>query len=102
MIDISSVNGDLVMLDTVTPRAANILQTQIGALEYASELGIDLVYFLSPDFRFQNDSFKSYLIQTLANYGINVESVGDVLGELSRKYTFNLTASENSDSLVSG
>lgn len=101
MIDISSVSGDLVLLDTQTARAGNILSVQEGSLIYAPTLGIDLKYFLSPDFRFQNSSFKSYLIQTLANYSINVASVGETMASLFQKYTFNLSADENENSLVS-
>jgi hypothetical protein len=60
MIDIISSNDgqDLGLYDTQTERAKNILSTQVGSLEYAKDLGVDLNYFLSPDFKFQNESFK--------------------------------------------
>ena len=98
MIDIvSAIQGqDLGMFDTETCRAANILSVQLGALEYAQDLGIDLKYFLNPDFIFQNESFKAYLIEVLTNKGINVSSVVQTIENLFGVYTFNLSASDKS------
>lgn len=102
MIDIiSSHSGqDLGVLNTDIGRAGNILSIQIGSLEYAPELGIDLKYFLSEEFSFQNESFRSYLIQVLASNGINVASVTDTINNLFMKYTFNLQDSKNNSSLL--
>ena len=49
MIDIvSSIDGqDIGTFNTQTTRAANILSVQLGTLEYAQDLGIDLKYFFS-------------------------------------------------------
>ncbi len=96
MIDIvSQGNGlDMGFFDTQTIKAANILSVQLGALEYAPALGIDLAYFLSPDFRFENESFKSYLIQVLANSGINVAEVMETIDTLFTTYSFNLSAEQ--------
>lgn len=100
MIDIISIGTDIGFYDTQTTRAQNILQTQQGVLEYAQDFGVDLKYFLNDEFRFQNASFKAYLIQRLAAYSINVASLDDTLELLYRKYTFNLTPSESTDSLI--
>lgn len=102
MTDIVSLNTgeDMGLYDTQTPRAANILSVQLGALEYAQELGIDLKYFLSEDFRFQNESFKAYLIQILANNGINVATLTEQLENLFATYTFNITPEETNGSLI--
>lgn len=100
MIDIVSIGADIGVYNTQTSRAANILSVQLGALEYAQDLGIDLKYFLSEDFRFQNESFKSYLVQVLANNGINVSSVVEVVEALFSNYTFNLTPPETSGGLI--
>ena len=100
MIDITSVSEDINLYDTQTSKAGNVLSVQLGSLEYAQNLGIDLRYFLSEDFRFQNDSFKSYLVQVLANNGINVSSVLDAVESLYSQYTFNITPDENSTSLI--
>ena len=100
MTDITSITDDINVFDTQTSRAANILSVQLGSLEYASDLGIDLEYFLSEDFKFQNDSFKAYLIEVLANKGINVASVVELIDNLFTKYTFNITPDEQSGSLI--
>lgn len=100
MIDIVSVTDDIRFFDTQTTRAANILSVQLGALEYAPELGIDLRFFLQEDFRFQNESFKSYLVQVLANSGINVANVIETLENLLGRYTFELTPAETNGGLV--
>lgn len=91
---------DLGLFDTQTTRAGNILSVQIQSLEYAQDLGIDLAFFLANDFRFQNDSFKAYLIQVLANRGINVSSLVDTVENLFRQYTFNLSPDETSTGLI--
>lgn len=101
MTDIISSDSDgLGLYDTQTVRAANILAVQLGHLEYAQELGIDLKFFLSEDFSFQNESFKAYLIQVLANQGINVSSVLDVLESLQANYTFKLVPDTTSTGLI--
>lgn len=98
MIDIvSQGNGlDIGLFDTQTVRAANILSVQIGNLEYAPTLGIDLAYFLSPDFIFQNESFKSYLVEVLANSNINVATLTETIDQLFTTYGFNLSAEQKS------
>lgn len=93
----TGVSADLSMFDTQAPRAANILSVQLEALEYAPDFGIDLKYFLNEDFQFQNESFKSYLIERLANSAINVSSVIETLESLYTNYTFNLSADTSSD-----
>lgn len=101
MIDIKPKSGeDMVLYNTDVYRATNILSVQIGSLEYAPLLGIDLNYFLSEDFSFQNDSFKSYLIQTLANNGVNVASVIETIETLITNYTFNLSPQQTNGGLI--
>ena len=105
MIDITSYNSttkDMNILDTQAPKATNILSVQVGALEYAQDLGIDLAYFMDEKFRYQNASFISYLIETLANRGVNVASVVDVVENLSRSFEINVTPDETSTALVAG
>lgn len=102
MIDIISAEDgkDLGVFDTQTPRAANILSVQLESLEYAPDLGIDLAYFLSEDFRFQNQSFRSYCVEILANNGVNVATVTNTVEDLLHRLSFELNAEDTSDSLV--
>lgn len=101
MIDIIDFTSEgMQVYDTQTERAANILSVQLGALEYAQDLGIDLRYFLTESVRFQNDSFKAYLVQVLATWGINVATLTETLESLASTYTINLTPEETSDGMV--
>lgn len=100
MKDIISIDTDIGFYDTQTSRAANILSIQVGDLEYQPDFGIDLNYFLSEDFSFQNESFKAYLVQILSNNGINVSSVAEVIDDLFSTFDFNLVNDAQSGSLV--
>ncbi len=96
MIDITSVSGgDLGAVDTQVMKATNLLQTQLLDLEYAPEFGIDLNFFLDPDFQFQNESFKAYLIQRLSENHVNVNQVLETLETLFLKFTFLIGNSDN-------
>lgn len=101
MIDIVSQNtSDIGIYDTETARAKNILSVQLGALEYLPLIGIDLKYFLSEDFRFQNESFKSYLVEVLAKSGINVAEVMETVNNLDINYSFSVGSQESTGGLV--
>jgi hypothetical protein len=81
---------DMRLYPTETSRAGNILSVQLDSLEYAPDLGIDLDYFIDTDFRFQNESFKAYLVQVLAQNGINVTSVSEVIHDLYNTLTMSV------------
>lgn len=101
MTDIVSVGASgMEVYNTQTQRAANILQVQLGSLEYAQDLGIDLKYFLTENIKFQDDSFKAYIVQVLASNGINVESLVEVMSSLSTDYNINLSPEETSSGLI--
>lgn len=104
MIDILSADEaagqDLGMYDTQVTKAENILSTQLGALEYLQDFGIDLRYFLTEDFKFQNDSFKAYCVERLATNGINVADVITQIEALAEKYTFNISPEETSSGMI--
>ena len=102
IVSVPPASSDLGLFDTQTSKAGNILSIQLGSLRYAPDLGIDLKYFLDPDFQFQNESFKAYLIQVLANNSINVASVLESIDNLYSQYIFNLSPAESDGSLVAG
>lgn len=91
---------DLVVFESDVPRATNILSVQLGSLEYAKDLGIDLAYFLQDTFRIQTASFKSYLIETLANRGINVASVLEIVDLFSTQFIFEVGNEDNGTGLI--
>ena len=100
MIVISGTGNDIRLYDSQVPRATNILSVQLGALEYAQELGIDLKYFLSEDFQFQNESFKSYLVEVLTRNGINVAQVNEVIESLFTSLKFEISPMETGGGLI--
>ena len=90
MNDITSITTDLVVMDAQTPKAANVLSVQLGALEYAKDFGVDINFFIDENFTFQNESFKSYLIQRLAEHHVNVTQVIDTLENFFLKFGFTV------------
>lgn len=102
MIDIVRVapGEDLGMFDTDVERAKNILSVQQGELSFDPDFGIDLKYFLSEDFQFQNESFKSYCVQRLASYAVNVSSVLETALDLHLDLIFNIGSNRQSGGMV--
>lgn len=92
MIDIVGIGpaSDIRTFDAQTSKAANVLSVQLGSLEYAQAFGVDLDFFIDEDFQFQNESFKSYLVQRLAESNVNVNQVLDELDGLIKKLTFSV------------
>jgi hypothetical protein len=100
-LDIITANENgLGLFDTSTEKAGNILSVQLGSLEYQQSLGIDLAYFLDEDFSFQNASFKAYLVERLAQSGINVSAVTEVVESLYKQFLFEVEAEETSSALI--
>lgn len=94
MKDITSISSDLSVMDAQVSKAANVLQVQIGELEYAPEFGIDLAFFLDEELQFQNESFKSYLIQRLSEHHVNVNQVIEALETFYMQLTFQVGEAE--------
>lgn len=102
MIDVhyNEDQPDLLVSDTEVYKATNVLSVQLGALEYLSDFGIDLEYFLTEDIEFQDASFQGYLITSLANEGLNVAKLTTVLDRLFQTYKINLSSKDSSTGLI--
>lgn len=101
MIDLGEVaDGDIQVFDTQVYRASNLLSVQINGLEYLPDFGIDLRYFLSEGIQFQNESFKAYLVERLANKGINVASMLETVESLANRYTVKVSPQETSTGMI--
>lgn len=100
MTDISGTGDDIRLFDSQVPKASNILSVQLGSLEYAQDLGVDLDYFLSKNFEFQNQSFNNYLVEVLTRNGINVASMKQVIHNLFEELKFEIKPEETSTALV--
>ncbi len=100
MIDITDINEDIEIFDTQVKRAENIVATQLGKLTYEPDFGVDLEYFLSPDYEFQNSAFTAYILQRLAEQSVNVATVTTIINKLFSKNTFEISAIEQGQGLV--
>lgn len=102
MIDIFAIEDgkDLILADSVVPKAANLASVQLGSLEYAPDFGIDLLYFIDNPIQFQNESFKTYLVESMAQNMINVTEANEVLEHLYSKLQFSVDANEDSEGFI--
>lgn len=92
---------DLTVAQTEAPRAANVLSVQLADLEYASDFGIDLRFFLESEFAIQPESFKAYCVQRLLQHGVNVAKTVDVLDKFYTIIDFRIGSSEGQGALTS-
>lgn len=92
MIDIVSLNQgfDMGLQDTIVPKAANLLEVQIGSLAYAPTFGVDFAYYLTSNFQFQNETFKAYLVQQMIKNQINVNSVTETIDNLFETFSWDV------------
>jgi hypothetical protein len=97
MLDIVKVeeNEDLTIMDSIAPKAGNVLSVQLDSLEYAQGMGVDLAYFFESDFQFQSESFKAYLIQRLIEQQVNVFQVLDLVNTLYRRLVWFVGQSQS-------
>jgi hypothetical protein len=97
MLDIvaNETGKDMTVQDSIAPKAANVCATQLGSLDYALNFGADLTYFLQSDLEFQNESFKSYLVDRLTQHGVSVVDVIDTIQTLSETFNFEVGSPNN-------
>lgn len=90
MIDILEIQDgkDLIIENFIIPKASNVVSVQLGSLEYLPDFGVDMKYFLNSDIVFQNESFKSYVVDRLTQAQINVSEVLEVIETFIDRYTF--------------
>ncbi len=101
IVEIPTDGRDLGVQNSAVPKAANVINVQLGSLEYAQAFGSDLRYFLNSEFQIQNESFKAYLIQRLTENQVNVSSVIEVIDRLFQKFIFSVDdADDNSGGLI--
>jgi hypothetical protein len=81
---------DLLVYDSIVAKAGNVLSIQLAALEYAPDFGVDFKFFLQSDFKFQNESFKAYLVQRLTESQVNVSQVSETVDILFQQYTHSV------------
>ena len=92
MLDIVQMEDgtDLRFADTPVTRASNVISTQLGSLEYARDFGVDLRFFLTEQMSFQNESFKSYLVERLAYHQVNTTEIREELDSLFNEFIISV------------
>lgn len=88
---------DIRVEDSIVPKAANLLGTQLGRLIYEQDFGVDIAFFLDNPVIFENESFKSYLIQQLAQRNINTIDALNIVENLYSELTLTLQDNSNTD-----
>jgi hypothetical protein len=104
MLDVLILDNadDLVFSETEAAKAGNVLSVQLGSLEYAPNFGVDLRFFLSDDFNFENESFKAYLVERLTQHQINVSQVLTTLSSFLQTNVFYVGDAINAIGLDGG
>jgi hypothetical protein len=100
MMDIVLIDTDLRILNSNVPKAENVVSIQLGSLEYAKDFGVDKRYFLTEQFEFQNEAYRSYLLQRLSESSIDVSTVTELISALDAKYSFLILEPANTTSFV--
>ncbi len=72
MIDIAALGKDVTFDDSDIYKGKNIITTQIGDIYYDLSFGIDIDSFLQAPYAIQNESFHTYIRNSLIEYGIDV------------------------------
>lgn len=101
-VQYDAVKNDLVIVSSELPRAANLIDVQLGDLEYQPDWGVDLAYFLNPDYEIQAESFESYLLQRIAFWGMNVLDFVASQHKFTRDMIFRFGQPKEDNSLLRG
>ena len=101
-IQYDETQKDLVIVSSELPRAANLIDVQLGQLYYQPDWGVDLAYFLNPDYEIQAESFEAYLLQRIGFWGMNVINFAAKQGRFLREMSFNFGQPKENNSLMRG
>lgn len=81
---------DLRIEDNISPKAVNVISTQLDSLTYAPGFGADLKYFISSNFQFQNESFKAHLTERLMQHYVNPIDAQETVRSLYTEFTWTV------------
>lgn len=94
--------NDLEFVSSELPRAENLIGVQLGTLNYQPNWGVDLEYFLNPNFEIQAECFEAHLLQRIGFWGMNVIEFMSKQGKFVREMIFKFSASKDSNSMMRG
>lgn len=87
--------NDITFPDGEVVRAKNLFEVQVGSLYYLPAWGVDLEFFLNPEYQIQNESFEAHLVQRLGEFGFNVLSLTIEAKEFVRELDFTFGQNQN-------
>ncbi len=96
----NNVLNDLEFFASELPRAENLITTQIGDLYYRPDWGVDLAYFLNPDYTIQAEAFEAYLLQRIGVWGMNVIDFMARQRQFIREMIFNFGEPKESNAIM--
>lgn len=98
----NETKNDLEFLPSELPRAENLITTQLGDLFYQPDWGVDLAYFLDPNYTIQAEAFESYLLQKMGFWGMNILNFIAKQQKFIRQMIFNFGAPKGNDTMIRG
>ena len=101
-VQYDEAKNDLIFVSSEVPRAANLIDVQLGTLVYAQEWGADKAFFLDPDFEIQAECFESHLLQRMGYWGMNVAGFASKQGKFCREMLFNFAEPDGGTALMRG
>lgn len=94
--------NDLEFVSSELPRAENLIGVQLGTLNYQPNWGVDLEYFLNPNYEIQAECFEAHLLQRIGFWGMNVIEFMHKQGKFVREMIFKFTATKDTNSMMRG
>ena len=98
----SSLHNDLEFVASELLRAENLITTQLGDLVYQPDWGVDLAYFVNPNYTIQAEAFESYLLQRIGFWGMNVLEFIAKQSKFIREMIFNFGEPTENNNLMRG
>ena len=99
-VQYDAAKNDLVIVSSEVPRAANLLDVQLGTLYFAPTWGVDKDCFLNPDYEIQSESFEAYLLQQIGYWGMNVVHFVSEQGKFLRRMVFGFGTPKDNSSMT--
>lgn len=94
--------NDLEFVSSELSRAENLIGVQLGTLKYQPDWGVDLDYFLNPNYEIQAECFEAHLLQRIGFWGMNVLDFMHKQGSFMREMIFNFGTPKDTNSMMRG
>ena len=93
-------SGDLTVFNSKIFKASNVLKVQLGDLFFQQNFGIDKKFFFSSEFVFQNESFKTHLVEKLSEWNVDSNISSDLARKFMRDIEIKINDNDESGRLI--